>query len=50
LLSIWRLDAARQELGRLNLWMRTHESALITILFALAGAYFALKGALNLID
>jgi hypothetical protein len=40
---------ARQALGRLNRWIRTHESVLITTLFALAGAYFTLKGALNLL-
>ena len=49
LLSIWRLDAARQALGRLNGWIRTHESALITILSAVVGAYFTLKGALHLL-
>jgi Sap, sulfolipid-1-addressing protein len=49
LLSGWRQDSTREALGRLNRWMRSHQSALITILFSLAGAYFTLKGSLNLL-
>lgn len=48
-LSVRRPEVARHALRRVNEWARRHENAIVTTLFALAGAYFTVKGAFNLL-
>jgi hypothetical protein len=48
-LSVRRPVATREALGRLNAWVRRHERAAVAIVFAVAGAYFAVKGSVNLL-
>jgi hypothetical protein len=49
ILSVHRPEDARRALQGINDWGRRHETAIVTALFAVAGAYFALKGAVNLV-
>ena len=48
-LSMRRPEDARRALRGVNDWGRRHETAIVTALFAAAGAYFAAKGAANLV-
>lgn len=49
-LSVRRPEDARRALKGINDWGRRHETAIVTALFAVAGAYFAVKGGANLLD
>jgi hypothetical protein len=48
-LSVRRPVATREALGRLNAWSRRHERAAVSTVLAVAGAYFAVKGTVNLL-
>ena len=47
--SVRRPVATRETLGRLNGWIRRHERAAAATALAVAGAYFAVKGTVNLL-
>jgi hypothetical protein len=49
-LSIRRPVTTREALGRLNAWIRRHERAAVATVLAVAGTYFAAKGAVNLLS
>ena len=47
--SIRRPDAARVAIGQTSTWMMSHERVGLTLVFAVVGGYFAIKGAVNLV-
>lgn len=48
-MSVRRPQQTREAMGRFDEWMRTYERAIVATLFAGFGAYFALKGGLELL-
>jgi hypothetical protein len=47
--AVRRPDAARRAIDRANLWARRYERQIATVVLALAGAYFAVKGTAGLL-
>ena len=47
--SIRHPGAARATIGRISGWMLSHERAGLTLVFSVVGAYFAVKGVINLL-
>ena len=47
--SIRRPEAARAAIGWLSAWMLNHERAVLTLVFSVVGAYFAIRGSLDLL-
>jgi hypothetical protein len=47
--SIRRPEAARAAIGRLSAWMVSHQRAVLTVVFSAVGAYFTIRGALDLL-
>jgi hypothetical protein len=48
-ISIRRPDAARAAIGRVSAWMVSHERAVLTVIFSAVGAYFTIRGSLDLL-
>ena len=49
-ISVRRPDVARRALQRIAEWMRRHQRPVLVAAFAVVGAYFTLKGVLDLTD
>lgn len=49
-LSIRHPEAASAALGRVSAWMLSHERAALTLVFSAVGAYFTIRGSLDLLD
>lgn len=47
--SIRRPDAARVAIGQTSTWMMSHERVGLTLVFAVVGGYFSIKGAINIV-
>ena len=47
--SIRRPEAVRAAIGRASAWMQNHERAILILVFSVVGAYFTIRGALDLL-
>ena len=47
--SIRRPEAARAAIGRVSAWMLNHERGVLTVIFTAVGAYFTIRGSLDLL-
>ena len=47
--SIRRPEAVRAAIGRASAWMLNHERAILTLVFSVVGAYFTIRGSLDLL-
>ncbi len=48
-ISIRRPEAARAAIGRVSAWMVNHQRAVLTVIFSTVGAYFTIRGSLDLL-
>ena len=47
--SIRRPEVVRAAIGRASAWMLNHERAILTLVFSVVGAYFTIRGSLDLL-
>ena len=47
--SIRRPEAVRAAIGRVSAWMQNHERAILILIFSVVGAYYTIRGALDLL-
>lgn len=50
LASIRRPESARAAIGQVSAWMLDHERAVLTVIFSTVGAYFTVRGTLDLLS